>query len=141
MPKISHSIEIHAPLARLWSLLEGGAANPGRFLAGIRHAEVLERQAGSLLRRIETDDFAVVERVTLFEKRREIDFVLQGEADYAGQSKQRIDTLYETDMPGLPLNLHYSLDWRRKDHAPDDLDLEGWIESALRRIKAEAEAG
>lgn len=140
MPKISHSIEIHAPLERLWSLLEAGVSAPGRYLAGIRHAEVLERQAGSVLRRIETADFAVVERVTLFEKRHEIDFVLEGEADYAGQSKQRIETLYETDKPGLPLVLHYTLDWRRKDREPDGLDLDGWIESALQRIKSEAEA-
>ncbi len=139
MPKTSHSIEIRAPLERLWALLTDGIADPGRFLPGIAGAEILEREAGSLLRRIRTSDFEVTERVTPFKKRHEINFVLVDHPHYAGQSVQRIETLYETDEPGLTLTLHFSLDWRRKDRDADELDLSGWVSAALQRIKTLAE--
>lgn len=139
MPKAEHSLVVHAPLDRLWQLLSEGITDPGRFYPGIERVEILERQAGSLTRRIRTKDYEAVERITRFEKRHEIDFLLVDHPHYAGQSRQRISELFETDSPGLSLTLTLSLDWRRKDREADDLDLTDTIRTAAERIKAAAE--
>ncbi len=93
MPKNSHSLVIQAPLERLWGLLCAGILEPGRFFPDMRHVEILDRQAGFLLRRIETDRFEVVKRVTRFDKHHEIDCLLVDHPLYAGQSRQGIETL------------------------------------------------
>ncbi len=139
MPKAQHSIVIDAPLPRLWQLLTAGVTDPRSFLPGVEKVEILERQAGFLPRRLRTKDYEVVERVTVFEKRHEIDFLLVDHPIYVGQSRQRIEELYETRTPGLPLTLTLSVDWRRTDRQADDLALADDIKTAAERLKALAE--
>lgn len=139
MPKASHSLIVNAPLSRLWKLLADGVSDPGSFLPGVKAVEILERQPGFLLRRLRTADYEVVERITFFERRHEIDFVLEDHPHYAGQSRQRIEELYETDRPGLSLTLTLSVDWRRRDRLDDDLDLDDSLRTAAERLKALAE--
>ncbi len=139
MPKVTHSVTVNAPLQRLWKLLSDGVSDPGSFLPYVDKVEILERQPGSVLRRLRTPDYDVVERITLFEKRHEIDFMLEDHAHYAGQSRQVIEELYETDSPGLSLTLTLSVDWRRTDREDDELNLDDSIRAAAERLKSLAE--
>ncbi len=139
MPKTSHSVRVRAPLERLWSLLLDQIDNPGKFLSDVRAVEILERQPGFTLRRTRTADLEVVERITVFEKRHEIDFVLIDHPLYAGQVRNKVAELVETERPGLSLTLTCALDWRRKDGKADDLDMTDAVRQTVERIKALSE--
>ncbi len=140
MPKAETSLTIHAPLERLWALLVESTINPGRFYPGVRGVEILERQPGFLVRRIRTADYEAVERITLFEKRHEVDCLLVDHPHYAGQSRLKIEELFETEHRGLSLTLTLSLDWRRMDRQADQLDLSEALQQAAAGFKALAEA-
>ena len=112
MPKASHSVRVEAPLERLWGLLLAAIEEPQDVLPGVLEVEILERQAGFTLRRMKTAAFEVVERITVFETRHEIDLVLVDHPLYAGQAVNRIETLMETAQPGLPLTYTIAVDWR-----------------------------
>lgn len=139
MPKASHSVRVHAPLARLWALLLDKIENPAKYVPGVQAVEILERQPGFTLRRMKTADFEVVERITVFEKRHEIDFVLVDHPLYAGQVRNKIEELVETDRPDLSLKLSIALDWRRMDGQPDDLDMTDAVRQAVEQTKTLAE--
>jgi len=141
MPKASHSVTVHAPIQRLWAVLLDRIERPGRTVAGVTGVEILERQPGYVLRRMLMGDDELVERITVFEKRHEIDFVLVDHPVYAGQVVNRIEELYETQEPGLPLRLTFALDWRRKDGKPDQADMSEAIRRAVERAKELAEGG
>lgn len=140
MPQASHSVMVRAPLERLWGLLLDKIERPQDYLPEVREVEILERQPGYLLRRMRVAEMELVERVTVFEKRHEVDYVLVDHPVYAGQVVNRIEELYETEEPGLPLRLTFALDWRRKDGKPDEEDLGAAIRQAVERTKALAEA-
>ncbi len=139
MPKASHSVRVHAPLERLWALLLDKIENPGKYVPGVQAVEILERQPGFTLRRMRTAELEVVERITVFEKRHEIDFVLVDHPLYAGQVVNRINALVETDQPGLSLELTFSLDWRRKDGKADEADRHDAVRLAVEHMKNLAE--
>lgn len=138
MPQASHSEEVKAPVEAIWRLLLEAIENPGRFLPGVLEVEVEERQSGFLVRRLKTAAFEVTERVTAFEKRHEVDYLLVEPSPYAGQCVHRIEPPLR---PGLSARLTLSLDWRRKDGAADTLEVAPALADALARIKAAAEAG
>ncbi|MEO1192944.1 MAG: AtaL-like protein [Pseudomonadota bacterium] len=139
MLKASVSTEVHASLDRLWGLLKETIDDPGRVLPDVTAVEILERVPGFTLRRMQVGALEIVERITVFEKRHEIDFVLVDHPLYAGQAVTRIEELFETPRPGLPLSLTLTLDWRRKDGEPDALDMGPTLEAAAAKIKSLAE--
>ncbi|GAB5471558.1 MAG: hypothetical protein Kilf2KO_45880 [Rhodospirillales bacterium] len=139
MPKASHTVEVKASLERLWALLLDKIEQPQRYVPGVVKVEILDRQPGFTLRRMKTEAFTAVERITVFEKRHEIDFVLVDHPLYAGQVVNRIEQLYDSQQPGLPLNLTFALDWRRTDGQPDRLDMNDAIRAAVEQTKSLAE--
>lgn len=137
MPKASLSTQVRAPVETIWRLLLDKIENPGRYRQGVLEVEVLEREPGFLVRRLKTNSFEVVERITAFEKSHEVDFVLLEHPLYAGQSKNRI---VPPLRPGLSATLDFELDWRRKDGRPDEADLTPQLRASLEQTKALAEA-
>lgn len=138
MPQASHSVQVKAPVDIIWRLLLTAIEAPGRFLPGVAGLEVKERQPGFLVRRLTLGEVTVTERVTAFEKRHEVDYLLVEPSPYAGQCVHRIEPPLR---PGLSAGLTLSLDWRRKDGGQDSLDLEAALAEAAARIKAAAETG
>lgn len=131
----SHTVEIKAPVERVWTILQASIESPASVWPGAS-ARVLERQAGSLRRELSLGGLTVTERVTGFPARHEVDAVLDDEA-FAGQSKLEIEPPLR---PGLACRLTVSLDWRSKGGAPAP-DLSGAVRQAAEAVKQAAEAG
>lgn len=131
----SHTVEIRAPVERVWALLQAAIEDPGRLWPGAA-ARVLERQAGSLLREISLGGVTVTERVTAFPARHEVDAVLD-DAAYAGQSRLVIEPPLR---PGLACRLTVALDWRGK-HGQPAPDLAAVVRAAAEGAKRTAEGG
>jgi len=136
MPKASYTARVDASLETLWRLLLEKIERPQRFVPGVSEVEILEREAGFLVRRMKAGDLELVERITVFERQKQIDFVLVDHPVYAGQVINKVEVLHE----GLPLSLTFSLDWRRKDGQPDREDMSDAIRKAVEETKALAEA-
>jgi len=136
MPKASYTARVDASLETLWRLLLEKIERPQRFVPGVSEVEILEREAGFLVRRMKAGDLELVERITVFERQQQIDFVLVDHPVYAGQVINKVEVLHE----GLPLSLTFSLDWRRKDGQPDREDMSDAIRKAVEETKALAEA-
>ncbi len=135
MAATSETVEIKAPVERVWRLLEASIESPGRLWPGAS-AEILERRPGSVQRQLTLAGVTVVERVTAFPARHALDAVLEGDQPLAGQSKLRIEPPLR---PGLACRLTVSLDWRsRGDQAVPDLTAA--VQGAAAQVKAEAEA-
>lgn len=137
MPKASHSVKVAAPVETIWQLLLEKIENPGRFIQGVSGVEIVERQAGYLVRRMKVGGLEVVERITAYEKSHEVDFVLLEHPLYAGQVVNRIEPPLR---PGLSATLTFALDWRRKDGRPDEMDLQPQIVASVEATRDKAEA-
>ncbi len=137
MPTASQSLQVAAPLEVIWQLLLEKIEDPGKFLQGVQAVEMLERQPGYVVRRMRTAAFEVVERITAYEKSHEVDFVILEHPLYAGQAVNRIEPPLR---PGLSAKLTFSIDWRRKDGHPDEVDLTPQVAAAVERTRALAEA-
>ncbi len=132
---VSETVEIKAPVERVWTLLAQSVEDPAAVWPGAR-ATALERRPGSLLRELTLGGETVSERVTAFPARHEISAVLEEDVNLAGQSRLIIEPPLR---PGLACHLKISLDWRRKDGgaAPD---LSAAVAAAAQRVKASAES-
>jgi hypothetical protein len=136
VPKASYSVQVSAPVETVWRLLLDKIENPGTYVPGVSAVKILDRQPGYVIRSMKTGDIEVVERITVFAKRHEVDFVLVDHPVYAGQVVNRIEPPLR---PGLSCTLTFALDWRRKDGEADSLDLQATIERAVRQTKTLAE--
>jgi hypothetical protein len=130
----STTVAIKAPVEAVWRVLQASIEDPGSLWPGAT-AEVLERRAGSLLRRLNLGGVSATERVTGFPARHEIDAVIEDDAALAGQSKLSIEPPLR---PGLACRLTVSLDWRSKGGQASP-DLAAMVQGAAARAKQAAE--
>ena len=136
--KASYSIPVRASRDTLWAVLRDKAENPGRYIAGFIASEVLEKTGNSILCRLHTDRFDIIERITIDAAHRAVSFEMVDHPHYTGMLVNRIEPALSDD--GYPV-LTYAYDWELREGVSAADDLSDLVQNALQRAKTIAEAG
>lgn len=134
--KARYSIPVRASRDTLWAVLRDKAENPGRYIPGFIAAEIVEQTGDSLLCRLHTDRFDIVERITIDEAHLAVSFEMVDHPHYTGILVNRIETALSAD--GYPV-LTYAYDWELREGVSDADDLSDIVQHALLRAKHIAE--
>ncbi len=134
--KASFSIPVKAEMETLWSVLVDKAENPGRYVPGFIDSEILERTHESMLCRLHTDRFDILERITVDESTHKVSFDLLDHPHYTGILINRIED--ELSEDGYPI-LNYSYDWVRREGIDNGDDMSDIVKTALQRTRDIAE--
>ncbi|MFT5134163.1 MAG: hypothetical protein ACI9SC_002636 [Gammaproteobacteria bacterium] len=134
--KSSFSTPVKASIETLWSVLKDKAENPGRYVPGFIESEVLEQNADSMLCRLHTDRFDIVERITIDETNHTVYFDLLDHPDVTGLLTNKIEKALSEE--GYPI-LSYAYDWQQRRSGEDADDMSDIVQNALQRAKEFAE--
>src|SRR3954471_6464811 len=105
MPFATFMAPVKAPIPTIWEMLLDKVENPSKYVPGVSKTEILERGAGWVVRRMQTDAFEVTERINIDLERLEIVFALIEHPRYTGMVVNRI-------WPGDDdPELMYTLNW------------------------------
>lgn len=134
--KASFSTPVHTSIDTLWSVLRDKAENPGRYVPGFIESEILEKDSDSMLCRLHTDRFDILERITVDETTHTVYLELLDHPHYTGTLINKIEPELSTD--GHPV-VTYAYDWQRRAGVENVDDLTDVVQNALQLIKDIAE--
>ena len=134
MPRATFTSIIDAPFDRLWALLVDKVDHPERYVPGVIESEILERTDAGVLRRMQTAELTIVERITVDERARRVVFTLVDHPSFEGA------VVNEVSPDGaVPLELTFALDWTAKRPADAHVDPTPMVQGAVLHTKTLAE--
>lgn len=115
MPMIVKTLQIlvHAEHETLWHLLMDRLENPGRFMAGVSEAKILERNEGEVLREMKLHGELVKERILIRPYDSEVRHELLEHPQFTGFIATKIIKT-AVQSPVAPLYLEYDLNLETK---------------------------
>ncbi len=136
MPFASHSETVVASVQTIWQLLLDKIEDPAKYVPDVERSEILIRGNGFVVRRIKATGQDLTERITADEKDHKVEFVLVDHPVYEGNVENVIMTSLEGGYPTLT----FTLDWKRRDGARDELNMQPAIRRSVKHTKKLAEA-